>query len=981
MTGDADRGEPVTEPDENAGRELSDKKRRESDTHDGADTPAAEGGECGATERDKSNEPGPWPHDRTLVRVTEDVGEILGVDGRDYDLRTGDVVTLPAVNADPLLAKDIAIELDGPADDVRRASISEAEAVAGSEPERDVDREPDPAFERAIEREIAKRSEPDDPEPADGGSVSLAAAMGGSDSPLASDDTPDRSSTPSTSASEVTFERTASMLPLAQLDALGPDERRRAAKRRGLEWPTTDQAREQLFDTVATVMRNEDDQVIDAPTSLGKSYTVATTRWGAREDLTGDQPVVHLSATRKARDEAARAADAEGGAYIVLSSRHELCGLATGDFDPDKQEDDDAVAITVNGQPASEFIDEMCDGRGIPFSVVHHYVEEHNDQDADPPCCEDGDCAAIKQWDEYRQGPEGDLDHWPLVIATHNFAYAPGLRVGNNVVVDEEPDFEAELSTGDVRRAIRAFLQAIDAPVTTWASFIRLARYDPDTYDEVAAEVVQTRDRLEEALDRTPSREWYFEHPDAHTLAPGLAKAIMNSSSQANGRRSGWAHHEPPRLEAEAHEEEYWNREKVSIVFDDDEDAEIHTVRTVPDFGACRSVIGLDAHPALPVWQANTVPWINSKPVLDPDERHLWRRYERGLRVVQVGDATRPLTSGKYFDDRGAEAIVEHLREEYGEEFRTAITAMSVRDRLAELMDYVGIDDPELMHYGDVKSRNDFAGEDIGFVNGCIDPGDGHIINLLAELDLDAEPVRSDPEECDDPENAECDHCEGEGCPECLGTGLKRAPGREFVGPDADTAQAILASVRENQVAQAAGRYARDPDDPADTATVFVRTDAIPAGFADVQVAGVEWVYTAKQERVVKALREHEQPATVRDLVEETGVSKSHVHRALNRLVDHGTVQAFERAGPNGATLYADDGTPNSGVVDLTAEDGETVPGPVLDSYTWAGTVRDVLAGDSVDGAVDRADATPTDGLYAYINGGDGSDPPPDGRV
>ncbi len=45
-----------------------------------------------------------------------------------------------------------------------------------------------------------------------------------------------------------------------------------------------------------------------------------------------------------------------------------------------------------------------------------------------------------------------------------------------------------------------------------------------------------------------------------------------------------------------------------------------------------------------------------------------------------------------------------------------------------------------------------------------------------------------------------------------------------------------LASVRETHVAQAAGRYARSPEDPDATATVYIRTDPLPEGFADVQV-------------------------------------------------------------------------------------------------------------------------------------------------
>ncbi|WP_050032815.1 DNA replication complex subunit Gins51 [Halorubrum halophilum] len=50
--------------------------------------------------------------DRATVRITRDVGAIFGVDEREYDLASEDVVTLPAENADPLVQQDAAERLD-----------------------------------------------------------------------------------------------------------------------------------------------------------------------------------------------------------------------------------------------------------------------------------------------------------------------------------------------------------------------------------------------------------------------------------------------------------------------------------------------------------------------------------------------------------------------------------------------------------------------------------------------------------------------------------------------------------------------------------------------------------------------------------------------------------------------------------------------------------------------------------------------------
>ncbi|MFB6125973.1 MAG: hypothetical protein ABEJ79_01545 [Halolamina sp.] len=95
------------------------------------DTDRADGGETDAPETDDAArrpvpaggasagdpEGGPTDdredkRDRTTVRVTADVGEILGVDDRSYDLAADDVVRLPDENAEPLLARDAAERLE-----------------------------------------------------------------------------------------------------------------------------------------------------------------------------------------------------------------------------------------------------------------------------------------------------------------------------------------------------------------------------------------------------------------------------------------------------------------------------------------------------------------------------------------------------------------------------------------------------------------------------------------------------------------------------------------------------------------------------------------------------------------------------------------------------------------------------------------------------------------------------------------------------
>lgn len=55
--------------------------------------------------------------------------------------------------------------------------------------------------------------------------------------------------------------------------------------------------------------------------SLGKTFTVASERWAAPDEITGEQPVVHLLETHEARDEAKQVAETYGGKHMMLLVR------------------------------------------------------------------------------------------------------------------------------------------------------------------------------------------------------------------------------------------------------------------------------------------------------------------------------------------------------------------------------------------------------------------------------------------------------------------------------------------------------------------------------------------------------------------------------------------------------------------------------------------------------------------------------------
>ena len=84
-------------------------------TGDGSTTAGATGDgstTAGATGDRSTNSGTADDVDRVTVRITEDIGEILGIDERPYTLESEDVVTLPEQNATPLVDRDAAEPLE-----------------------------------------------------------------------------------------------------------------------------------------------------------------------------------------------------------------------------------------------------------------------------------------------------------------------------------------------------------------------------------------------------------------------------------------------------------------------------------------------------------------------------------------------------------------------------------------------------------------------------------------------------------------------------------------------------------------------------------------------------------------------------------------------------------------------------------------------------------------------------------------------------
>jgi hypothetical protein len=618
---------------------------------------------------------------------------------------------------------------------------------------------------------------------------------------------------------------------------------------------STDALRIRLQQTVFDVMANAENALIRAPTSLGKSHLFATNPWLTMPEVSGGRPVVQVHPTLEARDDAIAKSDQAGVRYHVLRGREELCPVAAGDYDE--------ILLSPDGSLPSKWFHEMCESRGIGFTTAHREFHRYDSL----PCMEGERCASLGRYEvlstdsaENAEEPEGpDFD---VIHATAAHTNVPSVVSEMNVVFDERPDFTLDFEQDHVRQAATYHLQKAD-PELSWDEMITASRRGNRA----------TVAKYQNALSTLPRPKPFNGEPYFNHLHEILS-AVLRARPVGNGRFRGRSN-------------------RITVVFDTH--LNVRQILAPPNLSSARCVIGLDAHPCPDLWNANLGIDLRDERLLTIEEARAWRRAERGLTVVRLGPAgyARPLTKGwrgetreaRKNQRRKAQLIIEQLHTEHPGAFRTCITSKKLAPKVEVMMRDAGIDNPQVMYFGEEKSRNDFATESVGLILGSIDPGDHMILDWLAVLGLYAEPERY--------ENGQ------------------RAYGRGFIGKDAGAAAGFLASVREDHIAQSVGRYARSPGVESPGATVYVWSSAIPDDLLDGTAPGVirnpgqEAKRTEqKQNAIEEMLLASSEPLTPRMIEEVSGTKRSYTLRVLDRLVDLGVATKSEGTGPHGANLY-----------------------------------------------------------------------------
>lgn len=602
---------------------------------------------------------------------------------------------------------------------------------------------------------------------------------------------------------------------------------------------TTEDARQELNKQLREALSTRRNTLFDAPTSLGKTTAVATTPWREFPEVTGGRLVVHLHKTRRGRDDAEKMSEQAGIESRVLRSGLDLCPVAKGDHDDE--------LLPVEGESASEWLKSTIRHGDYNFSEAHRRLTKRL---GELPC-EDGDGCSGRPSHDRLPLDDDDSPTVDVVHATHDFAYQRQLVEEANVIFDERPKFNEEIGeteAGRLQRAIDDLFDESDDRLS-WVNLVQAVLQGNDERVEKYGQF------LDDECQERHSRPSKTNHKHTHAVA----EALVNPRSCLGDKR-------------------HVGEGKGTQVVLDAQGA-LRQVHCPPDLSDARCVIGLDAHPALQLWRLNTVENLSLRRILSSSERQRWRRHRRGLRIVQVDDSTRSYTRGWRSKAAQAEAetLINELKRHYGSAFRTCISSKAIKSDVRRMLTDAGVTDPDLMHFGNLKSRNDFVDETVGLLVGCIDPGDDRVLDLLALRGLDARPKLDD---------------DGE-----------RDYGREFVGPDADAAATFLASVREDNLAQAVGRYARHPRSGSSEATVYVWSAALPDHLTDEHVRGVISTVTALKEKIEQYVRD-EGRVTTKQVVKYFDASRTHAYNVLQELAEQGVVSVSKGTGYNGADEY-----------------------------------------------------------------------------
>jgi hypothetical protein len=587
-------------------------------------------------------------------------------------------------------------------------------------------------------------------------------------------------------------------------------------------------SKNRFYRAVRNAIENAENCVFSVPTGFGKSHFAATTNWQEKYGLTA----LHLHTTTAARDYADELSKNAGLHVFVFRGRHDLCPMAQGKHDH----------LKFRGKKLSEFIDSECK-KGNSFQYVHRLIQKEL-----PDCPCSGGCEYELQWEKFYEGLEDR--EYDVIHATTRFVHIPELVANNIVIFDEYPSYSFELEQDSLQKGVNPLLIEVSGGEYSFERLIEGIRVDDGDL------IASIKDVVFSVMQKSP-----VISENGHRQSLDMLQALLEIKKVTESTRVGVS-----------------GNIRIAL----NELNEITEVIQLPDLSEAHCVIGFDAHPVRLAWQIQTGLNLPIRRVLTAREERSWRIDTRKLNVVRVGDAIRSYTDG-WSSEQAKEdvrSVIEEVRDKHGEEFYSVICPKAIKSEVRDMMVDAGIENPEILHYGELKSRNDFSTAKVGLVIGCISVGDEEVFRYLGYLGLTPVPQ--------------------------VTNGGGPGGGRTFFGDHAEAATELRESVRRDNVAQAIGRFSRCVYDSEtdDGALVYVLTSAIPDEMVDHQVSGVTRRVTSKMRKVERFVMSRNGPVTKKEAHEELGISDGHALRLLNELADSGNATKSSGTGKYGADEF-----------------------------------------------------------------------------
>ena len=441
--------------------------------------------------------------------------------------------------------------------------------------------------------------------------------------------------------------------------------------------PSEGDLQDSLIYTMLEVVRKGQVALIEAPPGIGKTQTASRLAEKLHKPMT-----ILTKLTRNQEQHVGRAKQI--GVPAALAPSHSDCPCLGRN--PKYPND-----------PQAEKAREAVYDWGWPVHHVH---------DAFDMPCERGseDCGYQEQKDvagQIRRKPNG------VLVGNPKQAYNPqNVSAQSNISrigVFDEPAFESFVDRFSTKQGT-APNEIAQEYVDTLGNFPISDISDVDRLDDA------TRQRALKRLESNGLEPADHRHSvgEFHAKAPLVTYALLAAKPAGDGK----------------HEVTDIPGGRRAVLRDERGGSAKLTILDVPDLSGFDAVIALDATPCLPEWRAVLGNDIKHYRLLSDDDRNRYLWVDEAYEFVQLHNHIWPASSGNNVNYEKAEAYLREIRLEHGKR-PDLVTSKNAIDELNRR----GLDNlwDRDMHFGDLRSRNEFRDSDLLVVLGSPSRSDDQI--------------------------------------------------------------------------------------------------------------------------------------------------------------------------------------------------------------------------------------------------------------